>query len=107
MLLLSDFEEHEEGRGMIPTNRKCPICRSPVEVNRCGNPLQSFWFAVTCSNDDCRPMSSADGPTKAVKMYNAQRYLDAGYDEERIATLLAADWCFNVWRMTEERKVKG
>ena len=92
MLLLSDFEEHEEGEGMIQSTWFCPLCGSPIVAYPCGNPIFRTTYAIMCSNEDCKPMPSSYGPVKAVLQLSADDLFAQGLTEGETVDGLALEY---------------
>lgn len=104
MLLLSDLEEHEEGEGMIPSKRYCPLCGSPIVAYQCGNPIFRTTYAVMCSNEDCKPIPSEYGPVKAVLQRSADDLFAQGHTEEEAIYILALEYSQEVQERYGKKK---
>ncbi len=89
---------------MIPTKRYCPLCGSPIIANQCGNPIFRTTYAVMCSNDDCRPMPSEYGPTKAVIQRSVDDLLAQGLTEEEAIYILALEYSQKVQERFGKKK---
>ena len=82
----------QEGRVMILSKRKCPLCGSQIMASSCGNPIFRTTYAIACSNINFSPMPSEHSEPIPVLQRSVDDMFAQGLTEEEVVDRLVLEY---------------